>query len=80
MKKQIEEKKIKKKRNRTRDCEPKHAKSEWVLCSEYWRDIVIMYVAELNDIPIEDKNAKITQEGIKDAYLKYGKQRSHTRR
>ena len=34
-----------------------------------------MYVPELNDIPIEDNYAEIPQEKIKDAYLKYGKQR-----
>ena len=66
---------MKKKKNNRRDCELKHAKTEWVLCSEDWRDIVITYVPELNDIPIEDNYAEISQEEIKDAYLKYGKQR-----
>ena len=54
MKKQTEGKKMKKKKNKKRDCELKHTKTEWVLCSEDWRNIVIMYVPELNDIPIED--------------------------
>ena len=46
----------------------KNAETEWVLCSEDWRDIVIMYVPELNDMPIEDKYADISQEEIKKAY------------
>ena len=33
------------------------------------------YVPELNDISIEDNYAEISKEEIKDAYLKYGKQR-----
>ena len=66
---------MKKKKNKRRDCKTKHAKTEWALCSEDWRDIVIMYVPELNDIPIEDNYAEISQADIKDAYLTYGKQR-----
>ena len=27
-----------------------NAETEWVLCSEDWRNIVIMYVPQLNDI------------------------------
>ena len=46
----------------------KNAESEWVLCSEDWRDIVIRYVPELNDIPIEDNYADISWEEIKKAY------------
>ena len=48
-----------------------NAETEWVLCSEDWRDIVIMYVPELNDIPIEDNFADISQEEIKKAYKQY---------
>ena len=39
-----------------------------VLCSEDWRDIVITYVPELNDIPIEDNHADISWEEIRKAY------------
>ena len=46
----------------------KNAETEWVLCSEDWRDIVIMYVPELNDMPIEDNYADISCEEIKKAY------------
>ena len=79
MKKQMEKnrKKQKKKKNKRRDHEAKteHTKTEWVLCSEDWRDIVIMYIPELNDVTTEDNYAEISEEEIKDAYLKYGKQR-----
>ena len=44
-----------------------------VLCSEYWRGIVITYVPQLNDIAIEDNYANISLEEIEDAYIKYGK-------
>ena len=50
-----------------------NAETEWVLCSEDWRDIVIMYVPELNNIPIEENYADKSQEEIKDVFLKYGK-------
>ena len=53
----------------------KHTKTEWVLHSGDWRDIVIMYVPQLSDIPIEDNYADISLEEIKDTYIKYGKQR-----
>ena len=29
-------------------------KTEWVLCSEDWRDIVITHVPQINDIAIEN--------------------------
>ena len=48
-------------------------KPEWVLCSGDWRDIVIMYVPQLNAIAIEDNYANISLEEIEDAYIKYGK-------
>ena len=46
----------------------KNAETEWVLCAEDWRDIVIMYVPELNDMPIEDNYADISWEEIKKAH------------
>ena len=36
------------------------AETEWVLCSEDWRDIVITCVPEVNDIPIEGNYADIS--------------------
>ena len=78
MKKQIEKKKMKKK-NKKRDCELKHTKTEWVLCSEDWRDIVIMYVPELNDVPIEDNYANISWKEIKKVYKQY-KRRTQMKR
>ena len=56
-----------------------YTKTEWVLCSEDFRDIVIMYVPELNDIPIEDNSADISQEEIKKAYKQY-KRRTQMKR
>ena len=50
-------------------------KTEWVLCSEDWGDIVITYVPQLNNLPIEDNCADISLEEIKDAYIKYAKWR-----
>ena len=47
--------------------------TEWVLCSEDWRDIVITYVLQLNDMAIEDNYANISLEEIEDAYIKYHK-------
>ena len=69
MKKQTEEKKKKKKTKKQK--KQNHTKTEWVLCSEDWRDIVIMYVPELDDITIEDNNAVISWEEIKKAYKQY---------
>ena len=50
-----------------------NSETESVLCSEDWRDIVIMYVPEPNDIPIEENYAEVSLKEIKDAYLTYGK-------
>ena len=47
------------------------AETEWVLCSEDWRDIVIAYVPELNDMPIENNYADKSREEIKKAYKQY---------
>ena len=54
------------------EAESEHTQTEWVLCSEDWRDIVIMYVPQLNDITIDDNYANISLEEI-DTYIKYGK-------
>ena len=45
----------------------KTTETEWVLCSEDWRDIVMRYVPKLNDMPIEDNYADISWEEIKKA-------------
>ena len=34
--------------------ETKTYKTEWVICLEDWRDIVTMYIPQLNTIPIGD--------------------------
>ena len=59
-----------KKRDKRRDYETKlkHARTEWVLCSEDWRDTVIMYIPQITDIAIEDNYADISQEEVKKAY------------
>ena len=57
----------------------RNAENEWVLCSEDWRDIVIMYVPELNDIPIEENYADISWEEIKKVYKQY-KRKSQTKK
>ena len=44
--------------------------TEWVLCLEDLRGIVITYVPQFNTIPIEDNYAEISQE-IKKAYKQY---------
>ena len=69
-----------KKKRMKRDAKFKPTKTEWILCSEDWQDIVITYVWQLNSIPIEDNYADISLEEIKDVYLKHGKQRDHKRR
>ena len=43
----------KKRNRRVHEAESKHTETEWVLCSENWRDIVIMYVPQINNIPIK---------------------------
>ena len=66
-----------KKRDKRRDYETKskYTKTECVLCSEDWRDIIITYVPQLNNIPIENNYAGISQGEIKKAY-KQNKRRS----
>ena len=50
-------------------------KTEWVLCSEDWRDIVITYAPQINNIVIEDNYVNIFQGEIKKIYLKRDKRR-----
>ena len=80
MKKQTE-KKMKKKKDKRGDhkTESGHTQTEWVLCSDDWRDLVIMYVPELNNIPIEDNYAYISTQEIKKAY-KQNKRRAQMKR
>ena len=61
---------MKKKKTKTQK-KQNHTKTEWVLCSKDWRNIVIMYVPELNDIPVEDNYADISWEEIKKPYKQY---------
>ena len=64
-----------KKRDKDRDyeAETKHAKTEWVLCSDDWKDIVVTFVPQLINIPIENNYVDIFLEEIEDAYTTYGK-------
>ena len=55
------------------DAKLKQAKTEWVLCSEDWQDIVMIYVPQLSNIPIENNYTEISLEEIKDTYFKHGK-------
>ena len=60
-----------KRKSTMQDATPKHAPTEWVLCSDNWQDIVIIiYIPQLNDIPIEDNYVDISLKEIKDAYSK----------
>ena len=59
------------KKRKEHEAESEHTQTEWVLCLEGWRDIVIMYVPQLNDIAIEDNYANISLEETEDAYIKY---------
>ena len=67
----------KRKTNKRTDQEtnPEHTQTDWVLCSEDWRDVMIMYVPDCNNILIEENYADIPQEEIKDTFLKFGKSR-----
>ena len=64
------------KKGKKRDAKPKHTQTEWVLCSEDWQDIVITYVPQLNNIPVENNYADISLEEVKDPYLTHGKWRT----
>ena len=68
-KKTIQKKSKGKKRDK-RDHEAKleHTQTEWVLWSDDWRDTVITYVPQLNNIPIEDNYGEISWEEIKKVY------------
>ena len=61
----------KKKMKKKRIKKDEKQKTEQVLCSEDWRDIVIMHVPQLNNIPIEDNYAEIPQKEIKEVYKQY---------
>ena len=69
-----------KQRYKRRDYETKskHTKTEWVLCSEDWRDTVITYVPQSNNIAVENNYADISQEEIKKVY-KQNKRRAQKR-
>ena len=64
---QIEKKKMKEKKIE----KDEKQKIAWILCSDDWRDIVTMYVPQLNNIPIEDNYAEISHKEIKKAYKQY---------
>ena len=53
------------------DATPKHPQTEWVLCSDDLQDIVITYIPQLENMPIEDNYAEISLKEIKDAYFKH---------
>ena len=61
------------------DATPKYPQNEWVLCSEDWQDVVITYIPQLNDTPIEDNYADISLNEIKDAYFKHSGKKNHAR-
>ena len=52
------------------DATPIHSQTERVVCSDDWQDIVIIYIPQLNDTPIEENYADISLKEIKDTYLK----------
>ena len=53
------------------DVLPKQPQTEWILCSDDWQDIIIIYIPHLNDTPIEDNYVNISLKEIKDVYFKY---------
>ena len=55
-------------KGRNYEAESEHTRTEWVLCSEDWKDIVITYVPQINNIVIGDNYADISQEDIKMAH------------
>ena len=61
----------KKRDKRDHEAESEHIQIEWVLCSEDWGDIVITYVPQLNNIPVEDNYVEISHKEIKKAYKQY---------
>ena len=75
-------KKHKKRKTKRKDQEtkPEHVQNERALCSEDWRDVVITYVPDLSNIPIEENYAGISQEEIRDTFLKFGKCRKPQKR
>ena len=47
------------------------SQTEWVLCSDDWQDIVMTYIPQHNDTPIEDNYADISLKEIKNANFKH---------
>ena len=48
-----------------------HVKSplHWVLCSENWKDLMIIAVPELNTHPIESNYSDVSTQDIKRSYF-----------
>ena len=61
------------------DATLKHPQTESILCLEDWQDIVITYIPQLNDTPIEDNYADISLKEIKDAYFKHSGWKNHAK-
>ena len=57
------------------DTTQKHPQTEWVICSDDWQGIVITYIPQLSDTPIENNYADISLKEIKDAYFKHSGQK-----
>ena len=53
------------------DATRQHPQTEWVLCSDDWQDIVITYIPQMDNTPIEHKNADMSLKEIEDAYFKH---------
>ena len=72
----------KRKTNKRRDHEtkPEHMQTDWVLCSEDWRDTVIMYVPDLNNIPIEENYADIPKKRSRTPSSNLVNAGNHTKR
>ena len=45
---------MRKENERYKNATPKHSQTEWILCSDDWQDIVIIYIPQLNETPIEE--------------------------
>ena len=46
-------------------------KCECVLCSENWQDFVVIYVPQLNDMPIDNNYANVSLKKIKNTYFQH---------
>ena len=71
--------KLKKRVKRDHKAESEYIQTEWVLCSEDLRDIVIMCVPQINDIVIGDNYVDVFQEEIRKAKKQY-KRRAQMKR